>query len=242
MAGLKSIVPDQYTLTARYAPSLLIALPLAIAVLAIVSPKLLDWGTIWAVIVWCGGAKLLWEIGRDMGKRKEPKLFAMWGGKPSTRMLRHKNATNQITLIRQHRKLEKLMGNIRLPTPEQEKNDPQKADDIYEACSTYLRIQTRDTKKFPLIFEENCSYGFRRNLWGMKPIGILTTTIGLAIILFFVSYKLIIRSGLFPWKALFCIVINILLMLVWVFWLKADCIRIPAEAYAERLLEAIEQL
>jgi hypothetical protein len=242
MPNVKDLVPDMYTLYARYVPALIIALPVALAILAIASATLLDWDSIWAVIVWCGGAILVWEIGRDMGKSKQSMLFEMWGGKPTTRMLRHRNTTNQTILNRRHRKLEQLMGNLRLPTPEQEEKDPQKADDIYEACGSYLRSQTRDTEKFPLIFKENCSYGFRRNLWGMKKFGIVSAIAGLIIIFCALGYKLFITKQPIPITLIICGSIDVILLLLWILWLKPEWVKIAAEAYSERVLEAIEQL
>jgi hypothetical protein len=39
---------------------------------------------------------------------------------------------------------------------------------FYELAGTWLRENTRDTKKFPILFNELVTYGFRRNLLGMK--------------------------------------------------------------------------
>ena len=35
-----------------------------------------------------------------------------------------------------------------------------------------MRQNTRDIKRFPLLFVENVTYGFRRNLFGLKRIGL----------------------------------------------------------------------
>jgi hypothetical protein len=41
-------------------------------------------------------------------------------------------------------------------------------DAFYERCGNWLRENTRDTKKFKILFDENVTYGFRRNLLGLK--------------------------------------------------------------------------
>jgi hypothetical protein len=241
MPNVKDYVPDKYTLYARYTPALLIVLPIALALFAVISPTLLDSNSIWAVIAWFGGAILIWEIGRDQGKIKEPMLFEMWGGKPTIRMLRHRNTMNQTILNRRHRKIEQLIGNIQMPTPAQEEKDPKKANDVYETCGSYLRSHTRDIEKFPLVFKENCSYGFRRNLWGMKIFGIISATVGIIVIFCALGYQLFIKQPI-SISLIICGSIDVILLLLWIFWFKPDWVKIPAEAYAERILEAIEQL
>jgi hypothetical protein len=49
-----------------------------------------------------------------------------------------------------------------------EQNDPAAAKSFYERTGTWLRENTRDTKKFPILFNELVTYGFRRNLLGVK--------------------------------------------------------------------------
>ena len=46
-------------------------------------------GSIGALVVYCGGAVLLVQIGRDLGRSLEGRLYQSWGGKPSAAMLRH---------------------------------------------------------------------------------------------------------------------------------------------------------
>ena len=54
------------------------------------------------------------------------------------------------------------------------------AREAYEAAAAYLREQTRDRKAYPLVYEALCEYGFRRNLWGLKPIGLTFSLLGFA--------------------------------------------------------------
>jgi len=156
---------DAYTARARLLPALIVALPLGIATLAWFPNGVLGWGAIWALIVWSGGTVLLAEVGRDAGKRKEPALFASWGGTPTTRLLRHRDAANRPLLARRHDQLAALTG-IPKPTAAREAAAPAAADQVYDAWTRVLRDRTRDRKKYELVFAENCSYGFRRNLWG----------------------------------------------------------------------------
>lgn len=48
----------------------------------------------------------------------------------------------------------------------------------------YLRLKTRNTKNFGLLFRENISYGFRRNLLGMRPVGFASSALSVVVAVF----------------------------------------------------------
>ena len=233
---------DKYTVQARLLSALLVALPIGLATVAWFPDGVMGWGVVWGLVTWSGGTLLLAQFGRDAGKQKEPKLFESWGGKPTTRMLRHHDTTNAIMLERRHKKLKSLMRGVKLPTPEEEAADPRAADEVYEACGAFLREKTRDSKKFRLVFEENCNYGFRRNIWGMKPIGLAMTALGLAAIVAVPFLEPAARSEERLGLGAVTAGIDLFLVLGWLFVIKPGWVRLAAEAYAERLLEACERL
>jgi hypothetical protein len=236
-----AVVPDAYTIRARYLPALLVALPLGAALLAwfpngftVLKPFSVLFG------LW-GGAALVEQIGRDFGKRKEPGLFDRWGGKPTTRRLRHGDANNEVLLARRHALLQRLLPDLRLPSPEDERRDPAAADKVYETCINFLREATRDKAKFPLVFEELCNYGFRRNLWGMKPFGLAISLTGLAALTVpsLIDYfRLSLLPPLLPATALLA---DAAMLLAWLFIIRPDWVRMTAEAYTDRLLESLER-
>ena len=77
-----------------------------------------------------------------------------------------------ITKARYHKRLADLVKGAKAPSANDEQEDPVAADGVYSAWSTYLRVNTRDTKKYSLLLQENINYGYRRNVWGLRPIGI----------------------------------------------------------------------
>src|SRR6267142_2503536 len=165
---------DAYSTQARLMPSLIVVMPVGIVIVAVFPPKLLLESVALGIVVNVGlaFAALFSELARDAGKRKQDKLWKDWGGASSIRLLRHRDKSiSPETRIRYHAKLEKLLS-LKMPTVEDEKASPSGADKIYKTCGDYLLEKTRDAKKFALILRENTSYGFRRNLWGMKPAGI----------------------------------------------------------------------
>lgn len=63
------------------------------------------------------------------------------------------------------------------------------ADAFYSQCGVWLRENTRDTKKFPILFGENVTYGFRRNLLGVKALALWLNAI-VVIVCAFVLWRL----------------------------------------------------
>jgi hypothetical protein len=62
-----------------------------------------------------------------------------------------------------------------MPTEVEENADPPRADSIYRSATKRL-IEARRDSKYKLLHGENASYGFRRNMLGLKPVA---TTIAL---------------------------------------------------------------
>jgi hypothetical protein len=234
-------LPDQYTIRARVLPALLVALPVGLAALAWFPAGLPGGSIIAGLLAWSGGTVLVAQLGRDAGRRKQPELFRSWGGPPTTKRLRHSGEGNRVTRERIHKKLTALMRK-KVPSPDQEAADPRAADEAYEGCIEFLKGKTRDRKKFNLVFEENCNYGFRRNLWGLKPVGVALAVVALTA----TAVLPLVRNG--AWTvatmqpALVPGAIIILILLGWVVVVTPRWVEVPANAYAERLLEATEHL
>ena len=235
---------DEYSRNARLVPALLIYLPVGVAIGA--------WANIAGTSVVVGGvltiastfslAALLAQFGRDRGKRKEAELYQMWGGKPSTVLLRHSaKAFNRHTLARYHRRLGELLPDLRLPSEAEEGSDSSSCDEVYEACGDYLRSQTTDNTRFRLLFQENLNFGFRRNLWAMKPAGIANSLAGIGI----TGGLLMARTGAGKWPEpalVIAFVIDTLMLCWWLVTIRSGWVRLPAEAYARQLLACAEQL
>lgn len=166
------MAPDSYTRRARIYPALLAALPgLALAAI-MVSWK--DLGISHLIATTAAGV-LLYAFGdltRRLGKRHEDAIYREIGGKPSTAMLRHSDTTFDDATKTSWLKFIGLKIRGTGPTVEEEKANPAVADAYYGRCGNWLRENTRDHKKFNLVFEENVAYGFRRNLYGLKWLGL----------------------------------------------------------------------
>ena len=238
---LKKLIPDYYERHARLYPMLFLLFPILLTFWGIVPDKMYDWESVLGLALWCGSAFLLKELGRDRGKLKEKDLWARWGGAPTTSYLRHRGDTNKTTLARVHKNIRLIITDIELPTAESEQKYPDRADEVYEECTRVLKDKTRDTKKYPLIFKELCSYGFWRNLWGLKPWGICISISCFAIIASAIYLKWRENHEWTSYNLFICAFIDFAIALFWL-TLNENRIKISALAYAERLFEATERL
>lgn len=230
---------DHYSFRARLQPALFTLLPLALGVFAWTGTK-----TPWMSIVWtfCGTAGATYffaVVVRNRGKQIEPGLWQSWQGSPTVQLLRHSGRANPVMRERWHKYLAKLLG-TGMPNAKEETTNPVAADQAYEAAVKLLIAKTRDTKKFPLLYKENVSYGFCRNVYAMRPIGILFSVVGFATgIAAALTFARTQDLQILAWA---CSAINALFLLGWTTRVNAEWVKVPAFAYADRLFETIETL
>jgi hypothetical protein len=251
--GLNEIiekVTDPYERTARLYPALLAILPLIALVAMLYGPQASPLTSVVMVAASCGGLYLMTNLGREWGKRLEPKLFKEWGGKPSTQLLRHRD--DRIEGVTKERYHTFLAGKINKPFPtmEDEARNPDAADDIYQSGVRWLLNQTRDTKRFGLLFKENITYGFRRNALGVKPVGWSLSAISLLWVLathgiisgsaeyFFSKEALMTLSE----TAIASLAVSGFMFVVWIMFFTKASTRTAAFTYAETLLRACDVL
>ncbi len=117
--------------------------------------------------------------------------------------------------------------------------EPDKADGIYEAYGNDLIARTRDSKVYRLLFAENISYGFRRNLWAMRPVGITIALIGLLVC----AGKMIVDAGqgAMSVRLIAATALNAVLLVLWTVRIRREWVRLAAEEYAKRLLETLNR-
>jgi ABC-type multidrug transport system fused ATPase/permease subunit len=233
---------DSYDRKARLYPALLLIAPVVAVITAAVSAKYSALQAIVAGAVSCGGAFLLTQLARDAGKNLEAKLLPKWDGLPSVVIFRHRDKRfDSITKARYHRAMASLIKTAKSPTEEQEREEPHAADEIYTAWSNYLRTHTRDQKRFALLFKENINYGYRRNVLGLRPVGISFSIIAcaIAVLRLWIVYR---GTGQIDQAMLGAGAFSFVLFILWVFRFSPNWVRVPADAYAYRLIESIDSL
>lgn len=225
---------DAYERKARLYPALICLFPMILST-AISFPAVFSTlSSFVALAITIGLAHFLTHLSRDRGKALEQRLFREWGGMPSVSMFRYRDVSISLPAkLKYHEVLSKISG-IHAPTEFLEAEDPTKADEVYLSWSDYLRGKTRNSKKYPLVFKENVNYGFRRNLFGIKPQCILSGAFGFLILF----TPALLGNGL---NQSMVTVAAILLVYsyVLIFVIKGSWVKVVAEAYGKHLIEAI---
>ncbi|WP_338893839.1 hypothetical protein [Sinorhizobium meliloti] len=183
---------DGYVVRARLFPAMLAIAPAFVFLLVTVGVAYKDLGlpevlmTVTVGVLFFAFA----DIARRFGRSAERKMFVSTGGRPFPTVLRHRDST--LNAKSKARALTYLAGELGepAPTPEQEAADPAGADAFYVSCGDLLRGRTRDQSRFSLLFAENVSYGFRRNLYGLRYPGLVLNALTVA-----GSIWLIYRAG-----------------------------------------------
>jgi hypothetical protein len=229
---------DTYTWRARVAPGVLTAAPpLTLFAGVVLSPS--TFGKISATVT---GVTLivLSQLTRDAGRRLQPDLWRDWGGAPTVQKLRHRDALRPERVTRLHHLVHRVTGE-RLPTAIEEAEDPASADARCENAISILREMTRKREDFPLVFEENANYGFRRNTLGLKPYAIAVA----ALVLIIACAAIVVGTAALPSRARAwgpAAGMSIVALAFWLAIVTPEWVRLPADTYADRLFEAVHRL
>ena len=238
---------DRYDRKVRLRPSLLCGLPLLASFILLMPEVRAIWASIGVVVVYSGASMLLIQIGRDLGKALEERLYESWGGKPSVAMLRHIDCRlPKPTKDRYRGFLSRAVPALVLATPQEEEEDPAQADARYDSANRWLLEHTRDHGRFDLLFNENMNYGFRRNLLALKPIALgmdaiaLVLVVGTAITSWTGDFNCTILALSQEWWA--SVVITAVHTLLFVAYIREGWVRLAAETYAQQLLASCDSL
>ena len=179
------------------------------------------------------------QIGADSGKRLEKRLWERWGGPPTTRFLRHGNQEyNEITRRHVHESLQRL--GMHMPTSDEQLRDLAHADQCYEAGTKELRRLTRDKTRFPLVHKRLVDYGFRRNILGLKRLGLLIAVAAFLLCLWHIVYTWDMST-----PDVFMVTvcsITAISVVAWLALVNEKTVRRGANRYADSLLEAARSL
>lgn len=245
---------DLYTFRARIQPALAVALPLGFLMFAVLPGNHFFVTAFFGLLSAAGGTAVLAQLGRDRGRKKQGELWDGWGGAPTTRLLRHRQIPGDITMSSELRQRVEEWWSQPLPTDLEEVADAESADARYEEVTLALIAATRDKSRFPLVFAENANYGFRRNMWGLRPWG-LAIAASLALVAW-TLFALTVWGRPWPdpwWDVLVnpdstavirlaVAVANSGFAVFWLFWVKPSWIKPVAEAYAMQLMESVRSL
>lgn len=156
---------DYYSLKARIYPSFIVLLPLLLLAIYYITDFEVYFHYLTAFASVGLFSYLLSQLGRDRGKLKEQELFKLWGGKPSTQILRHSSSVlDKHTKARFHKLLTERINNIVIPTEEEELQNPQKLTKFMKVVPNIL-FQKREIQQNTIcslkrtrvmVLEETC--------------------------------------------------------------------------------------
>lgn len=239
-------VTDPYERQARLYPALLAGLPIIVTSTILYGSNSVVTAAS-TVAVSCGGLYLLGSIARERGRRLEPALFAAWGGKPTTQLLRHRDRSIEGPTKRRYHEFLSRMISLQFPSESEEEANPVNADEIYQSAVRWLLNYTRDKSKHKMIFDENVAYGFRRNAYGLKAIGIGICLATLAWTLISegivgVGKGIILNPAGVSTAAMISLGVSGAMLLVWVSYFTESTVRNAAFTYAEALLRTCNKI
>ncbi|MCV9934773.1 hypothetical protein OIU35_00210 [Boseaceae bacterium BT-24-1] len=228
---------DRYTLLARVGPAVLVGMAACLAVTAWIPfaewpIKLAAGSTVLAIV-----AMVLGQLVRDAGKAIEKPLWAKWDGPPTARMLRHRDEAMRPGLKASlHARMVELGLVEHMPTKQEEAENPDSADVIYQTCSDRLRNKALELKAkspFDVVHQENISYGFRRNLLGIRTWALCIVALS------FLGGAAAFLQGRYPYLEVGGIILIAVAILASA---NETALKRTADNYSERLLNAVDSL
>ena len=171
---------DEYSRRARLLPAMIATLPAVLAV-AVWLPLLTLAPIVTALVSWFGLGVLLSELSRDVGKRREARLWASWGGSPTLRRVRLRgDCDNPDARDRWRARIAALAPETPLLAEHDETADPIRADQLIEVCVARLRELTRKPPNFRSFFRRTSAPDLVAIFWAMKPAAVLLSLLALA--------------------------------------------------------------
>ncbi|MBF9152520.1 hypothetical protein [Novosphingobium jiangmenense] len=232
-----SIGFNQYERTAQAYPALLCTLPI-FALISVWLPNAMNIATALSSLGFSAAiTMLMMQWGRRLGRKIEAE--GELGSSVTVAILRHDGEKLSPLVRARYHECFRAHG-IVLPTKAEQDHDPQGSDAAFDAAISWLREKTRDEKKFFLIHSENRSYGFRRNLLGLKKIGIAVLIISIIINVTLMIYEGD-ANGLNE-AAAALLLFQIFGCALWIWLVNPAFVRDASQCYGVRLLAACEVL
>ena len=225
---------DRYDRHARLTPALILLLPAFLFVFAWFPAVWTQFGAIAAFVVACGVLYALTRYVRRLGHGIESKLGARIGRLHTATLLSLADNRLSVSMKAKCRSYIEAHSGLTLPSIEQEESDPKSATDERLVAVKWLLEHTRPTAGATLLLDENISYGFARNLLGLKLYGLVISSIVLV-----ASVWLLLNtssgSPTFLPGSVLCGA-SFLVLLYWLLLVTEKSVEKASQVYAEKIL------
>lgn len=220
-----SSVFDFYDRRARLAPALLASSPVAAALIALAWESW-PWAAV-GLVVEAGFALPLADIARDRGKAIEQALWVSWGGPPlAQRLSRDDSQTTRAARASAKHLLESVIVPAAL-------DDESRRIEQYANIADIIRHRVRQLPGNEVVLSENASYGYQRNLLGMRQIGLWASLAAIAASIAFVA---ITPTAPAFWA---CLVTTLVIGFFWLRYPSSERTRQAANRYADAVVGLI---
>ncbi len=233
---------DTYWRIARLYPAMLVTAPAIVTVGAapatqgLLKAPVLSFGLLSIFLI--AALYLAGTIARVGGRKVQKRLLEEWECLPTTQFLRHNDNTLPLQTRERYRTfLESGVG--KLPSKASETRNPAKADAAYDDAINWLKEQRRGPR-FTLLLKENAEFGFRRNMRGLKALGLLV--ILLSMVLLVPLHQMRFAWPLSGSSPAFWVssCLNLAFAAFWLFLVNDAWVRAAAEQYARTLLASCD--
>jgi hypothetical protein len=177
---------DYYELRARLIPAVILLLPVFVVTAGAAGTDILAPSS--AVLSGVFLLAVVYVVGQVvgvLGRRMQDSLFARWGGPPAVLFMRRGNrklGMTQRCMLEQA--TEKVLGR-RLPTSEQERTDPQSADNRIDSVFNDVRAYLHGNNVPGPWRAHLAEYGMARNVlgsaWLGATLGLVSALVGIAV-------------------------------------------------------------
>lgn len=237
---LKRAGLDRYDFNARLRPALFVLLPALILVTFWLPAARTFMGSIVTLLSACGLTYLLAQVARRRGRAAERALGDRAGRRHSARLLTHTDTTIAApTKARYHAYL-RASGGLELSTSEEEAQDASLAYDRARSAVDWLLEHTRPSAKASLLFDDNIAYGFQRNLYGMKLLGVAIAVLCLVANAGLLWLRPLDDSQFWTAALLECGISA--LIFLWLSQVSAGSVEDASLAYAQKLFAQCERI
>jgi hypothetical protein len=238
-----ALLLDAYEQKARLVPALLVVLPAAVVLAAVgwsYDRSLL--GPAAGMAVALGAPVAMANYTRRVGKNVQDRLWERWGGPPTRLALRHRSGTNPHLLAQVHASLEAIANGLEMPTADDERSNPDDADQRYDAAVEVVQNRLRSTNAGKLLFQENCSYGYHRNLLGLRPLGIAMAAVAAVAATALAGIDLLGLVALAWPLLLVAAAVSVIMLAFWLWAVDEHGVRRAAAAYSQAFLGTVAAL
>ncbi|MBT8165019.1 MAG: hypothetical protein KJP22_12795 [Acidimicrobiia bacterium] len=219
---------DQYERRARLAPVLLAGLPVAVLLVSLGATSRWPWAAA-GLIAQAGAVIPLTELARHRGKHVESVLWIKWGQSPLARLLAD---TRSPTAALARRYISDLYPNVVLASGARVV-DPLDMQRQYEVVGDILRHKVRRLSGNEVVTAENRSYGFHRNLLGVRRVGLVASGVA---VLSAAALLVALEDSSGSWPALAS---GVAMLGFWLWYPSEQRVRQAGERYAEAVIGLI---